>query len=164
MDFSALTARCAARLADLDIPRPFDVAAFCAGVGRRRGRPLTLLGHDLPAGGPHGFCVSTRNADYIVYERATSPLHREHIILHEVSHLLCGHTGGDALDADRAGRLFPTLDPTVVARVLGRSSCSTEEEQEAELLASMILRAAHRRDRVPGRPAGDGLGRLEASM
>jgi hypothetical protein len=170
VDFSALTARCRARLAELDLPAPFDVSAFCAGIGRRRGRPLTLLGQDLPAGGPRGFCISTRGADYIVYEQATSPLHREHIILHEACHLLCGHTGA-ALGAEHARRLFPTLHPKLVEHVLGRSSYSTEEEQEAELLASMILRAARRRDRtssVGGHPAGSpvaaSLRRLEASM
>jgi hypothetical protein len=162
VDFSALTARCQARLADLEIPTPFDVSAFCAGIGRRRGRPLTLLGHALPADGPRGFCISTRNADYIVYEQATSPLHQEHIILHEASHLLCGHSGADGPAAEHARRLFPSLDPTLVGQVLGRTSYSTEEEQEAELLASMILRAVQRR--VPHRPARDGLGRLEASM
>lgn len=167
MNLAALTVRCQARLADLDLPRPFDVAEFCAGIGRRRGRPLHLLGLDLPVDGPRGFCVSTKRSDYIAYEKATSPLHQEHIILHEASHLLCGHTGNDALSREHASRLFPTLDPDLVERVLGRTSYSTEEEREAELLASMILRAVHRRDRVPRLPArsgADDLRRLEAGM
>lgn len=167
MDFSALTARCRDRLAGLDLPQPFDVVAFGTRIGRDRGRPLVQIGLPMPADGPRGMCISTRHSDYIIYENATSPVHQEHIILHEISHLLCGHTNADAVGTELAARLFPSLDPALVGRVLGRSAYSTEEEQEAELLASMILRAVHRRDRVPRLPQGgvaEDLRRLEAGL
>jgi hypothetical protein len=163
VDVGALTARCRARVAELDLPRPFDLAEFADRVGRDRGRPLLRIAHALPVDGPRGLCLSTRDADYIVYEQATSPLHQEHIVLHEICHLLCGHTGHESLGAGHARQLFPSLDPAVVARVLGRSSYPTEEEQEAELLASMIRQAA-RDDGPPAPAADDDLRRLESGL
>lgn len=165
MDYAELTARCRARLAELDLPRPFDVRTLCAGVGRRRGRPLELLEMALPADAPGGLWISTVNSDYIVYQRAISPIHQEHLILHELSHMLCGHTAASDTSEGHARRLFPRLDPGMVRRVLGRTVYSSEEEQEAEMLASVILCSAerHRRAPRPTDPAdADNLRRLEA--
>jgi hypothetical protein len=163
VDVAELTARCRARLAELDLPRPFDLDAFADRVGRDRGRPLRRIAHALPVDGPRGLCLSTRDADYVVYERATSAVHQEHIVLHEICHLLCGHTDRGSMGADHVGLLFPSLDPAVVGRVLGRSSYTTEEEQEAELLASMIRRAAGD-ERPPAPAAADDLRRLESGL
>ncbi|MBO0805846.1 MAG: hypothetical protein J2P25_22585 [Nocardiopsaceae bacterium] len=150
MDVAALITRCRARLAEIDLPEPFDVEALCAGIGRRRGRPVALLGAELPAGAPAGMWISTEERDYIVYERATSPLHSEHIILHELSHLLCGHVGAPEISEEHASQLFPRLNPDLVRRVLGRSGYTSEEEQEAEMLASMISQRAGRQRQRPG--------------
>lgn len=150
MDYAALTARCRARLDELDLPRPFDVRALCADLGSRRGRPVELVEMTLPPGAPSGLWLSTGERDYIVYEHATSPLHQEHIILHELSHMLCGHTSASTLGEEQhASRLFPQLDPGMIRRVLGRDGYPSEEEQEAEMLASMILRRAERYRRAP---------------
>src|SRR5690348_8656507 len=132
VNYAALTARCRARLDELDLPRPFDVRAMCADLGRRRGRPVELVEMALPADAPSGLWLSTGQRDYIVYEQATSLLHQEHIILHELSHMLCGHTGGSRLREEHASRLFPQLDSGMIRRVLGRAGYTSEEEQEAE--------------------------------
>lgn len=126
-----------------------------------------LLGLALPADGPRGLWISAAERDYLIYERNTSPLHQEHIILHELSHLLCGHTGTATLTEEHARLLFPALDPGMVGRVLGRTGYSTEEEQEAELLASMILRTVQRNRTVPAIPdeaTAENLRRLEAGL
>lgn len=167
MDYAALTARCRARLDELDLPRPFDVRALCADLGRRRGRPVELVEMTLPPGAPSGLWLSTGERDYIVYEHATSPLHQEHIILHELSHVLCGHTSVSTLGQERASGLFPQLDPGMIRRVLGRAGYPSEEELEAEMLASMILRRAERYRRAPrvtDPAAADDLRRLEAGL
>jgi hypothetical protein len=167
VDYAALTARCRARLDELDLPRPFDVRALCADVGRRRGRPVELVEMALPAEAPGGLWISTEHSDHIVFERATSPLHQEHIILHELSHILCGHTGGSRISGEHAARLFPRLDPGMVRRVLGRTGYGSAEEQEAEMLASMILRRAEEHRQAPRAtdPSdADNLRRLEAGL
>jgi hypothetical protein len=134
-----LRKRCEARLRDLPLPVPFDARALCAQVARRRGRPIRLL----PLAGLTGVCglwIATDTTDLIFYEQVTTPPHQEHIILHELSHLLCDHYSA----APDAATLLPSLDPEVVRRVLGRAGYSTDEEREAELLASLIRQRAGR--------------------
>ncbi|MGA4848549.1 hypothetical protein ACOBQB_20650 [Streptomyces sp. G5(2025)] len=82
--------------------------------------------------------LSTGEADYIFYEPNTSRLHSEHIILHELGHILGDHTQNLRADTTLIARLMPNLDPNTVKRVLGRASYTTEQEQEAELFASLI--------------------------
>lgn len=167
VDIAALTARCRETVAALDLPRPFDVRTLCARVGQRRGRPIALLGMALPPDGPAGLWISTDRGDYIVFENTTSPLHQEHIILHELGHLLLGHAGAAGLSDAQVRRMFPELNADVVRRVLGRGGYSTEEEQEAEMLASMIVRLADRHRRAPRvtDPVSAGrLWRLEAGL
>ena len=166
MNFKQVRRRCEERLATLDIPMPFDARAFCEVVARQRGRPIRLLPYVFPRG-QYGFVFRQPNAEVIYYEQQTSPLHQEHIILHELAHLLCGHTGRAELGDEHTRRLFPTLGPGLISRVLGRGGYSSEEEREAEILATMILRAAgrHRRTgRVPDPVSAENLRRLESGM
>ena len=65
-------------------------------------------------------------------------MHREHIILHELGHLLCEHQPTEVIDQEVVAQLFPHLNPAVVQRVLGRTTYTAIEEQEAEMLASLV--------------------------
>ncbi len=150
MGLRLLRERCRARLRELDVPEPFDVGAFCDAQAARRHRPLLI--HALPelpgSGGPCGAWIATGAADHVFVEQGTSPLHREHIILHELAHMLCGHAAALPFAIDTQ-RLLPSLNPTVVQRVLARTSYTTSQEQEAEVLASMILEQGRGATRVP---------------
>jgi len=88
--------------------------------------------------GPCGVWLSLPEVDYVFYERETSQLHREHIILHELGHLLCEHQPTEVIDEEVIAKLFPHLNPTVVHRVLGRTTYTAIEEQEAEMIASLV--------------------------
>jgi hypothetical protein len=140
---------------------------FTMTVSRRRGRPIHLLPKSAPVG-PCGVWLAMPSADYVFFENATSPLHREHIILHELGHLLRDHAPTEVID-DRALRLLlPTLDLDVIRRVIGRTSYSAVEEQEAEMIASLVLdrvelRAAPR-DIVSDSEVAVVIGRLESTL
>jgi hypothetical protein len=123
------------RLRGITVPRPFDLDAFCTEVAARRGRPLIRrAAPGLSTEAPCGLWIATDRADHIFYDPGTSPLHAEHIVLHELAHILCDHSGS----AGAVARLLPDLDPATVRRVLGRVSYTTEQEREAEMLASLI--------------------------
>lgn len=150
-----LRRRCAAIVRDLPLPVPFDARKLCEAIAARRGRPIRLL----PIDGLTGVCglwVATETSDLIFYERVTTPPHQEHIILHELSHLLCDHNRGSA--ALGVAELLPDLDPAMVRRVLGRAGYTSEEEREAELLASMI------REQARSHGGGTLAGRLHAAL
>ncbi|MFC5825880.1 hypothetical protein [Nonomuraea insulae] len=105
------------------------------------------------------------DCDTIWYQEHTTPLHQEHIILHELAHLLRGHTESPVEREELLRRLFPSLDTDMVRRVLGRVSYHNQQELEAEYIASLILRRAHwGNDPVPA-PKVPGLGaRLERAL
>ena len=133
---------------------PFDVESFCTVLSERRGRPIVL--HPAASGaGPYGLWAAGPSTDVIFYEEATSPLHQEHIILHEVSHLLCGHEPAPVTEDEVAELLFPHLKRETIQRVLRRGGYSTDEEREAEIMASLIVErvsdeGVHHETRDPG--------------
>jgi hypothetical protein len=166
VDFSTLRRRCQQRLRDLSIPQPFDLELLCADVAATRGRPIRLLPMTLPGSGPCGLWLAGEQADYIVYQEATSRLHQEHIVLHEIGHLLCRHRVSSVTDG-HLDAVFPHLNPETVRKILARSRYATEEEREAELIATLILQRAQRAPRTPRAldPASAAiLARLEASI
>ncbi|WP_162562076.1 ImmA/IrrE family metallo-endopeptidase [Salinispora vitiensis] len=82
---------------------------------------------DTTATGVCGLWVTTATKDYIAFERQTSPAHQDHIVLHELGHILCGHTG-DLVDSWAEGR----------------TSSNDWHEQQAEAFAvEMMLRLKH---------------------
>ena len=89
-----------------------------------------------------GLWISTERADYIFYERDTTPSHQLRIILHEIGHMLLGHEG-----VPFAGRaitlLFPHLDPDMVAASFAQSASnivySQTEEVGADIFAALFL-------------------------
>ncbi|MGW3951844.1 toxin [Streptomyces sp. NPDC004752] len=129
---------CRERLAALDIPVLPDMAAVCDVVGRRTGRPLHLLPVELHATGVFGIWLRAEDADYIAYERHTSTAHQSHIIAHELSHMLCDHHG-DGSTENPPVELFADLDPSLVKGMLMRCGYTQEAEQEAEVMASLLL-------------------------
>uniref|UniRef100_A0AAU2K0E0 ImmA/IrrE family metallo-endopeptidase n=1 Tax=Streptomyces sp. NBC_00049 TaxID=2903617 RepID=A0AAU2K0E0_9ACTN len=154
----SLRKRCENILGQLDLTHPFSLDVLCSRIAERRGRPIRL--HPLPKEaaetGVCGLWVGTATIDYVFYEAQTTPLHREHIVLHELGHILFGHHSLEVDDADGTDGLAPT--------VLGRTNYTTRQEQEAEMLASMIrIRTANAGPRSAA-PARGTLARLESAM
>ncbi|GAA1242022.1 hypothetical protein GCM10009665_35980 [Kitasatospora nipponensis] len=130
---------------------PFDAAAFIGQLAEQRGRPIELIAVPARANTPCGLLVTTERFDCILYAADTTALHQQHILLHEAAHLLCGHHESAPAGSAAAQVLLPHLSAELVQRVLGRTVYTEPQEQEAELVASMIL---HRASRAPGAGAG----------
>ena len=105
MSERALRRRCRNLLRQLDARPPLDIPEMCAQLGILRGRPIYLRAHPLPASGPFGVWLSLSAADYIFYQEHTSQPHQEHIILHELGHLIAEHRSDG-----RAPALLPQAD------------------------------------------------------
>lgn len=160
MRFRQLEKECRRLIADIEVPNPFDLSVFLSYVAARRGRDLHL--HPQPAldGTPCGLWLATDRADHVFYAAGTDRLHRQHIILHEVGHMLCDHRSADVAvpDLALADLAMPDLDPATVARVLRRSAYTAPEEQVAEMVATMINeRAVNGHARPPADPLLSGL-------
>lgn len=141
MNLRALRQHCERLLHDIEVPEPFSIQTFADAVSRRRQRPLYLLAKTSHLG-PCGLWLALPEVDYVFYESATSPVHRDHIIVHELAHLLADHEPTEHLDPSLLRGLLPDLDPAVVQRVLARSIYSAVQEQEAEMIATLVLQRA----------------------
>jgi hypothetical protein len=159
-----LRRRCRRLLRELDIQPPLDVPELCRRVGDRRGKPIVPVAHPIPVPGPFGAWIATEQADYLLYQQETSPAHQDHIVLHELGHLLAGHPsdeGDDALlaglypgiDPDALREHYPDLGPDAVRRALRRTAYDSEHEREAETVATIILEWASVLDRVSSHPS-----------
>jgi hypothetical protein len=165
VNLKTLRQRCEHLLREVEVPDPFDVHAFADAISHRRGRPLRLLTKSSPLG-PCGMWLALPDADLVFYEAATSRLHREHIIVHELAHLLAAHEPSEPLDSALLSSLLPSLDAAVVRRVLARTTYSAVEEQEAEMIASLVLQRAGTNAPATGGPddATDVVHRLDVTF
>lgn len=102
--------------------------------------------YPLAVPGPFGVWFEADDFDVIAYQSQTSRAHQDHIVLHEVGHILAGH-GGDATP-DEDEQVLPDLPRSGTLRRLRRTCYDARNEREAELIASII---------------GDGMGLLDVA-
>ncbi|MGW2248775.1 hypothetical protein ACWCXH_01020 [Kitasatospora sp. NPDC001660] len=158
-----LRKRCADVVARIDFPSPFSINALVDSVERRRGRQISLVPVALPVhpGSPCGLWVATDDIDYVLYLQETSRAHQEHIVMHELGHMLLGHGSTEADQAEATRLLMPTLDPRFVQAVLARSVYTSQEERAAELVASLLpLRAGREAAQARQEPVSPGMANL----
>ncbi|MCH0543187.1 toxin [Streptomyces sp. MUM 203J] len=146
----------ARRIAELDLPKVADVDELCRHLGEIRDRPITLVPMQMPASHPCGMWVAARDEDLIFYDANTTSAHQEHIILHELGHIICCHRGAGLLDEATARLLFPNLDPDLVRDMLLRATYDDVQEQEAEIIAYLLSQRVGTCEQRQGTPSASG--------
>lgn len=159
MDNKSLLNYCRKVVRQLELPAPYDVNRVCDLIEKRRGRPLSVLPMAIPVyeGSPSGLWVETDECNYILYQENTTRAHQQHIVAHEMGHLLLKHQSLPSNQEEVARLLMPNLDPALVRTVLARTSYAELEEQQAEVVASLLpIQVGHSRRRLPASdvPAG----------
>lgn len=91
MDERELRRFCRRTLTALDLRPPLSAEELCARLGSARGRAIVLVARDLDAANAFGCLVPMRTRDLIVHDANLSRAHRDHVVFHEVVHLLRGH-------------------------------------------------------------------------
>jgi hypothetical protein len=136
--------QCYQLLRKLELPRSFSVETLCNRLATYRDRPLYVQAIPGIASltGPCGIWLETEAEDFIFYESSTSRWHQDHIVLHEIGHMLRHHTATDLLPESVFEDLFPDLDQSMVTRMLGRSSYRSWQEREAEMIAGILREAS----------------------
>jgi hypothetical protein len=129
----------------LGLPPVDSVRDLLPVVAERSGYPIHLMA--APDGTGQSLCgmwIRTDGADYVFVHPSTSRAHQDHIIAHELGHILRDHQhrGGEPVNPV-TDRLAPTLDPKVVHLMLGRSDYEHRDEQEAELIGSWLQQHVH---------------------
>lgn len=157
----ALQASCSAHVEYLDrmlhLSEIRDIRTLCTAVGILRERPIRI--EALPLKPPQsGLWIAGAQRDYIFYARDASPLHCEHIVLHELAHLLRNHP--PLLDEEAESlqlSWFPLVDIDAIREALdtalSRSRYGVVQEREAELLATLLEQRWRERRDERGAPA-----------
>jgi len=152
----------------MELHRPLKLEQLCGEVSRVQGIPISLLPIRTHPRGPHGFWVTTSDHNYILFEKDTSPLHQQHIIAHELGHVVSEHTGTAVSDDELHQLLMPDIGTSLIRRVLGRSAYTDGQEREAEILASLLLSFGGWPDAPPPRPINaelaDAVDEIEAAF
>ncbi|MFF2045922.1 hypothetical protein ACFVVX_36430 [Kitasatospora sp. NPDC058170] len=127
---------CRKLLRELDIQPPLRVEELCRRLGEVRGKPIRLIPWELPIPGPFGIWMSRPGEDVIFYQQETTRLHQDHIILHEIGHILAEHADDGA--GDGTADLGPDFPGDVLNRGFRRTCYAEDYEREAELVATII--------------------------
>ena len=155
---------CRSLLRELDVRPPLDLTELCTRLADHRGKPIHLAAFPLPVPGPFGVWLATSRADHIFYQQQTSRAHQVHIALHEIGHLLADHRS-DEQDDDLLRMLYPGPSPETIRRALRRTAYDTDQEHEAETVATIILQWASVLDTVvPRLSASSGEQRLHSAL
>ncbi|MFE3861862.1 hypothetical protein ACFXPT_15665 [Streptomyces goshikiensis] len=166
----------------LGINPPLDVEELCQALSRRRGRPLYLREAPLPKPGCSGIWAEYADYDVILYQQETTRLHQDHIILHEVGHILVAENEAAAakeeseVDASRVedeetavfvegwATMLPVFAPETIKRVARRCSYEDGEECSVELVATIILEWSSVLDGTAPLSADPALRRVESAL
>ncbi|HEX4226742.1 MAG TPA: hypothetical protein VHZ97_30545 [Pseudonocardiaceae bacterium] len=164
MSERALKKHCKSTLRALDLRPPVRVAVLCERLGARRGRPIRPVPYPLPVPGPTGLLITSPTADYVLYQQHTSTAHQDHIVLHELGHIIAEHSSVE-LDERSASLLDPATLRTAIGNALARTCYDTDREREAELVATIILeRTAVLNAITPPAEADPAARRLQAAL
>ena len=148
VDAASLRLRCEHRvdnlLAQTGIPRPWHIDSFLDRLERARHREIDLCAVSWTPGDSTGAWLRRDDHDILVYPDNTSGPHQDHILLHEIGHMISQHRGRCVLSAEEAQRLAPDLTARAFVHLLDRAT-TVSEEQEAEMLAALL----HQKVRTP---------------
>lgn len=129
------------RFNDLDLPSQLSMTCLVEFVSDFRGRPIEIIETQKLNGRPIcGIWIPTRKKERIYHAASRGRLHRQQLILHELSHMLLRH---DLFDSTNWQGLaaFRHLSTERVNRALARGRFNTEEEVVAERLADLLAEA-----------------------
>ena len=113
--FPAKTRRAAqARLRDLGVHMPSlsSVDELCRVLSSARDREIRIYAIEWPTGvDASGIWLEAKDVDYVCVDHSLpAPLY-DHVVLHELCHILCNHEGTPVTDRMvRNGRLSPSTE------------------------------------------------------
>ncbi len=116
----------------------FGFLHFVKAVEEFRGRAIRLWPVPIPAPLQFGLWLVGRATDYIFFESNTAGVHQNHIIAHEIGHILLGHQTLKVADAT----------PEAVKALLMSLTATTEPTQPVPLMRDLLDMRSPAREEV----------------
>ncbi|MEV4763315.1 hypothetical protein AB0J89_11835 [Micromonospora chokoriensis] len=132
------TRRCDEVLRSLTLPTYFTVGEFCTELERARGRPLVVNAVRTRQADARATWCRSATTDHILIVSALPRLHRDHLVLHGIGHMVFDHVGSPAVDRNIRKALH-TADMASLRRNLKRVVYTHREEHQAEVFATRVL-------------------------
>ncbi len=123
------------------LPEPWGIDELCERLAEQRGRELVVYPADLPAL-PFGLWYNDGERDYVIYRTGIQGYHRDHIILHEICHMLARHNTVE-LPLDEGEDSHADVVSRLVENAM-RNRFNSLQEETAEMFASKVLKLARR--------------------
>ncbi|MFJ9416639.1 ImmA/IrrE family metallo-endopeptidase [Streptomyces sp. NPDC101227] len=128
----------------LNLPAVTGIRDLIPEVERRTGLAVELQPAEVQVSTPCGLWIATEKRHYIFYDPRTSVAHQDHIIAHEIAHILKDHQGTAKMSTDVSG-----ISAELILSVLGRTQYDDAQELEAEMVGTYLQAHVlyHRKDR-----------------
>ena len=126
---------------ELALGDSFTFDELVGAVQKYRHRRLRII-ELADLGDQDGLCavwLVADGEDLILHASSDSALHRQQFVLHELAHMMLGHSVDD--DANGPDILLPDIPPDARRRLLRRQDLNTAEEIVAESLADQLAAA-----------------------
>lgn len=122
-----------------DVDKNFSIATIVANAASYRGRPIELVPRPGNFLGPdkYGAWLAGETTDYVFFDSETASIHQNHIIMHELCHMILGHETVMVDDQTTSGEV-------VLMRSYSKKRLE-KEEIEAESLALAVQEALLKR-------------------
>lgn len=125
----------------LDLPPHMTLDGLIERISSIRGRRIIIVETASLSGKTIcGLWVPKEHVDVIYYAETSGPLHRQQMILHELSHMVLGHDT-NPLVSGQGVAIFKELSGELVERALARGDFRSEAEVTAEYLADHLASA-----------------------
>lgn len=120
-------------------PTPFDLETFLRQLMQLRGRQIVLTPISVRADSTTvcGYCLKLARWDHVFYTQSRSPLHRTHNAVHELAHLVLGHSSVGPLTGPVPALAADQLQPSWLG--LAAAGYSERCEDEADAAAAILL-------------------------
>lgn len=148
---------CQARVAALALPTPLQLPVLKQRLEEQRGREIWVLPDkgELPAE-ITGLWLGAKTRDYVYFREGLLGCRLENTLLHEFSHMICQHRSASVAEQEWLRSKAPNLTAIGdIEHMCMRRDYAATDEQEAELMASLILARAEGRWQTLGRNRQD---------
>lgn len=125
----------------LRLPKTITLELLIRHISALRGKEIRIFETDKLRGkNICGLWIPREDTEIIYHSTTSSPLHRQQMVLHELSHMILSHDEIDGV-SKKGIHVFKALSGELVTKALARGDFRSDQELAAEYLADFLASA-----------------------